>query len=112
MLSRHFVIFPNSDDPSKEVEVLSITNFEPKAVIHKDSSSDVLQCFCGMFATIGIPCCHLICYLMSKRISIIPLSLICNKWRFDAKPRVVDKIGGSESNLKFSLRSLCNEIFS
>ncbi|XP_020263197.1 protein FAR1-RELATED SEQUENCE 1-like [Asparagus officinalis] len=55
-----------------------------------DKDLDLVSCSCKKFESVGIPCTHIISYLMKIDAEILPDKYILKRWTKSAKSRTVD----------------------
>ncbi|KMZ70647.1 hypothetical protein ZOSMA_197G00200 [Zostera marina] len=93
-------------------DAVSIGSFEVSGTIHIGDEGVYAKCTCRLFESFGIPCRHLICYLTLNTISILPETLVCNRWRALQRQRTTTSSHTTELKDTRNLRPLFNHLVS
>ncbi|KMZ73195.1 hypothetical protein ZOSMA_151G00270 [Zostera marina] len=80
--------------------------------IHVGEEGVYAKCTCRLFESLGISCRHLICYLTLNNVSILPETLVCNRWRALQRKRPTTTSHTTEVKDKGNLRPLFNHLIS
>ncbi|KMZ65678.1 hypothetical protein ZOSMA_313G00280 [Zostera marina] len=91
---------------------VSIGSFEVSGTIHIGEEGVYAKCTCRLFESFEIPCRHLICYLTLNNISILPETLMCNRWRVLQRKRPTTTSHTTEVKDTGNLRPLFNHLIS
>ncbi|KMZ73197.1 hypothetical protein ZOSMA_151G00300 [Zostera marina] len=108
----HPLVTPSKKRYLPIFDAVSIGSFEVSGTIHVGEEGVFAKCTCRLFESFEIPCRHLICYLTLNNISVLPETLVCNRWRAIQEKRPSSTSHTSKVEDMGNLRPLFNHLIS